>query len=70
MARPAEESPENAIALLGRVLYEEMERLAPGAGDYVEWEKLPQWERDLHINGVCRVLRESDLVMAALPLAD
>jgi hypothetical protein len=70
MARPAEESPENALDALGRVLYERMERLAPGCDEYVEWKDLPQWQRDLHRHGVEAVLDETDLLRLVLPLAD
>lgn len=49
-----------AVEHLARTLYESLEHLAPGAGDYVEWDDLPQWGRDLHLNAVERLLVERD----------
>ena len=69
MARPTDKSPETAINELARVLYERLERLA-GTGDYVEWERLPSWERALHRHGVKAVLGETELLRSILPLAD
>lgn len=54
---------------LGRLLYEEMERLAPTAED-APWEGLEDWERDMHLRGVRRLLAERDLILSALALAD
>jgi hypothetical protein len=56
---------------LGRILFEELERLAPSAPDRLnDWEKLGQWERALYVNGVERLFEERELVERALKLAD
>jgi len=56
---------QDAVTALANMLFEEMERLAPsceGSG----WETLDDWERDLHLHGVRRILRERGLVLRAL----
>jgi hypothetical protein len=58
-----------AIDALARILYEKMERLAPGAGEYVAWDELPEWERDLHRHGIEAVLEDRDLLFSAVPFA-
>ena len=56
--------------ILARCLYETLERLAPGVGDYVEWDDLSGWQRDLYRNTVERLLVERDVLVEALKLAD
>jgi|HubBroStandDraft_4_1064222.scaffolds.fasta_scaffold1230819_1 hypothetical protein len=51
-------------------LYETMERLAPGAGDSVEWDSLTQWHRDLYLNCVDALLVDDDLLARAINLRD
>jgi hypothetical protein len=42
---------------LARVLFEEMERLAPGPpGGPENWDSLPEWHRLLYVNCVERLL--------------
>jgi hypothetical protein len=50
-----------AINRLAKVLYEEMERLAPGAGDYVEWDALSDWRRDFSMLCIERIFEEQEL---------
>jgi hypothetical protein len=50
------------LSALGRYLYETMERLAPGDGSFVEWDELPQWQRDLYCISVEKLFDETDLV--------
>lgn len=58
-----------AVNALAKVLFEEMERLAPGVGPH-EWNEIEQWERDLHARGVAKMLEARSLVLRALSLAD
>lgn len=62
--------PASALAELARLLYETMERLAPGSGEFVEWGNLTQWQRDLFLNCVEALLDEHDLIRWAIKLAD
>ena len=54
---------------LGRIFFEEIERLAPSSpprpGD---WDKIGSWERRLYINCIERLFEERDLIQAALRL--
>lgn len=57
------------VEQLGRVLYAELERLAPGMDDFVEWNSADVWVRDLHRLAVLRLLRERDLIFSAFATA-
>lgn len=59
-------SRDEALRELARLLYEEMERLAPSGPEHIDWGSLPEWERDLHVHGVRRVLRERPLLALVL----
>lgn len=54
-----------SLTALGRLLYEEMERLAPTA-EIADWNALEDWERDLLVLGVRRLIRERALITKAL----
>jgi hypothetical protein len=58
------------IEALARLLYEEMERLAPGVDDYVPWDDLDASQRSFHLHVVARLLSERDLIRCALANAD
>lgn len=56
---------------LGRILFEEMEHLAPSSPVRLnEWEQIGQWERLLYINCVERLIEERKLIERALQVAD
>ena len=56
----------SSYEILACCLYEALERLAPGATDYVEWNDLPEWNRDLYRNAVERLLVERDVILDLL----
>jgi hypothetical protein len=65
------EKPSHELRELGRILYEEMEYLAPSSPESAEdWDKLTSWERSLYINSVEQLLEERELVSQALKLAN
>lgn len=51
-------------------LYETMQRLAPGAGDYIEWDDLSTWYRDLYLNCIDALLVDRDVLVRAIHLCD
>jgi hypothetical protein len=51
-------------------MYEALERLAPGANEFVEWIDLSCWQRDLYCNAIERLLVERDVILEALNLSD
>ena len=63
-------APADPITALARILYERMERLAPGPSQFVEWDKLTDWYRGLYTNSIRTLLEEPELIHAALHLAD
>ena len=59
------------VESLGRILYEEMEFLAPSSPErLIEWAELTQWQRSLYTNCVERLLNEGELIDRARKLAD
>ena len=72
MSDPTEpKKPEcvNVFAALGRVLYEKMEHLDPGAGKFVEWDELTIRQREFYSLCAEAILRERELVERALHCA-
>ena len=65
---PTSSASQEAIGALAKVIFEEMERLAPSAGP-ADWSEVEQWERDLHTRGVARMLADRELVLRALGLS-
>ena len=63
---PPAATSDDAITALAKVLYDEMERLAPGCAEFVEWSDLEDWERSLHIRALRGVLSHRDVVLRAL----
>lgn len=57
-----QESECDAITALARYLYETMERLAPGDGDFIEWQSLLGWQRDFYCMTVEKLFDERDLI--------
>lgn len=57
---------DTALEALGRILFEEMERLAPSSPDRIsDWRKIKSWERRLYINCVERLCEERELIGSA-----
>jgi hypothetical protein len=50
---------ERPINRLARALYEEMEHLDPGVGDYVEWDALSEREHQFYLLCVKAVIMEA-----------
>ena len=70
MDEPREEM-DRILGELGRILFEEMERLAPSSPMSLScWDKIGNWERELYVNCVERLVEERELVQRALHLAD
>ena len=55
---------------LARLLFEEMERLAPSANDEGSWSEISEWERLLYLNCVDRLLCEHNLIRLACEISD
>ena len=49
---PINEDTENHIECLGKCLYERLENLDPGGGQFVEWEKLGELDRELYRSAI------------------
>lgn len=60
-----ESKDESSLVKLAHILFDEMERLAPG-GSSSHWEKTTDWERGLYIAALERVLEERGLIAEAL----
>lgn len=59
------------IEFLARVLFEEMNRLAPGSPEDVsDWGQIGEWDRLLYINCIERLLEERKVIERALQLAN
>jgi hypothetical protein len=56
------------IERLGKLLYEEMEHLDPGAGDYIDWDSLTDRQRDFYLLLVGSLLSERELVLEILEM--
>ena len=60
---------EDVFEELGRILFEEMERLAPSSPMSLnDWDKIGSWERALYVNCVERLCEERQLIDRALQL--
>ena len=56
-----------AAELLAQILFEELDRLAPGSPDLAfEWDKMPECDRLLYVSCVNRLLEERDLICKAI----
>jgi hypothetical protein len=69
----ATSSPTRPAAPRERVaqhLYETMERLAPGHDNFVEWDCLTKWHRDLYMNCIDALFDDPDLLLRAFNLSD
>jgi hypothetical protein len=62
--RPAP-TPDEAITLLGQVLYETLEHLDPSDGDPVSWAEMDEKERALYRHCVTALLARRELLTAA-----
>lgn len=60
----------NVLNDLGRILFEEMERLAPSSPEvFVDWDEMGDWDRLVYVNSVRRLLVDEDRLRLALQLA-
>jgi hypothetical protein len=59
--------PARPTARLGRLLYEEMEHLAPGAADFIPWDDLSNDMREIYVLAIDWLIEtQGDLLKEAL----
>lgn len=55
------------MTYLGRMLYEKMEHLNPSLGDYIEWDDLPEYQREFYELCAEEVIFRAEVSLVAVP---